>query len=51
MKCIHLLTSVLLFKVSVFFNVEQEIQEPSFDMTVTLVKDTLDAIQIETCAQ
>ncbi|XP_048758952.2 CD109 antigen-like isoform X2 [Ostrea edulis] len=39
-----------LVEVSVFFNVEQEIQEPSFDMTVTLVKDTLDAIQIETCA-
>ncbi|XP_062608191.1 CD109 antigen-like isoform X3 [Saccostrea cucullata] len=39
-----------LIEVSVFFNVEQEIQEPSFDMTVTLVKDSLDAIQIETCA-
>ncbi|XP_022321696.2 CD109 antigen-like isoform X2 [Crassostrea virginica] len=39
-----------LIQVSVFFNVEQEIEEPSFDMTVTMVKDTLDAIQIETCA-
>nr|XP_034324217.1 CD109 antigen isoform X1 [Crassostrea gigas]XP_034324218.1 CD109 antigen isoform X1 [Crassostrea gigas] len=39
-----------LIQVSVFFNVEQEIQEPSFEMTVTMMKDTLDAIQIETCA-
>ncbi|XP_052721975.1 CD109 antigen-like isoform X2 [Crassostrea angulata] len=39
-----------LIQVSVFFNVEQEIEEPSFEMTVTMMKDTLDAIQIETCA-
>nr|XP_022294895.1 CD109 antigen-like [Crassostrea virginica] len=37
-------------QVAVFFYVEREIEEPSFDMTVTMVNDTLDTIKIKTCA-
>nr|XP_022294874.1 CD109 antigen-like [Crassostrea virginica] len=37
-------------QVAVFFHVEREIEEPSFDMTVTMVNDTLDIIKIKTCA-
>ena len=42
---------ILFLKVAVFFHVEREIEEPSFDMTVTMVNDTLDIIKIKTCAQ
>lgn len=44
-------TEILFLKVAVFFYVEREIEEPSFDMTVTMVNDTLDTIKIKTCAQ
>ncbi|KAJ8297468.1 hypothetical protein KUTeg_023999 [Tegillarca granosa] len=40
-----------LVEVSVFFNVEQEIEEPSFELNVTMVKETLDLIEVKTCTR
>ncbi|KAK3100069.1 hypothetical protein FSP39_014251 [Pinctada imbricata] len=38
-----------LVQVSVFFNVEQEIQEPTFDLTVQILEETMNSIKVQTC--
>ncbi|XP_071127944.1 CD109 antigen-like isoform X2 [Mytilus edulis] len=40
-----------LVEVSVFFNVEQEISEPTFEVTVTLETDTLNSMKVKTCTR
>lgn len=36
---------------AVFFNVEAEVEEPKFNMTVRLVEDTINLLKLETCAR
>ncbi|KAL3880815.1 hypothetical protein ACJMK2_033022, partial [Sinanodonta woodiana] len=38
-----------LVEVSVFFNVEQEIEEVSFQVDITMVKETVDFLTVKTC--
>jgi len=44
-------SGIALVEISVFFNVEQEVEEPTFEITVDLQKDTLNLLQIHTCAK
>ena len=38
-------------QIGVFFNVEAEVEEPTFEVTVNLLQDTLNLLEIETCAR
>ncbi|OWF38066.1 CD109 antigen-like [Mizuhopecten yessoensis] len=38
-----------LLEVSVFFNVEQELRVPAFDMNITLRNETLEGFRLDTC--
>nr|KAG5689527.1 hypothetical protein BaRGS_008902 [Batillaria attramentaria] len=38
-------------EVDVFFNVEAEVEEPAFELHVNLTKDTLNLLEMETCAR
>ncbi|XP_076446304.1 CD109 antigen-like [Babylonia areolata] len=44
-------SGIALVEVGVFFNVEAEVEEPTFDVTVTLEKDSLNTLQLQTCAR
>ena len=43
-------SGVALAEVAVFFNVETEVEETTFDLTVTLVEETLNWLTLEACA-
>ncbi|KAL5015784.1 hypothetical protein ScPMuIL_005373 [Solemya velum] len=40
-----------LVEVAVYFNVEEEIEEPSFDLSVKLSDETLDSMKVQTCVR
>jgi len=40
-----------LVEVAVFFNVESEIEETTFDLKVTLLQETINFLEVETCAK
>ncbi|XP_069130827.1 CD109 antigen-like isoform X2 [Argopecten irradians] len=40
-----------LVEVSVFFNVEQEVEEPSFEVDVTIVEESLNALKVRSCTR
>ncbi|KAK7473608.1 hypothetical protein BaRGS_00035155 [Batillaria attramentaria] len=44
-------SGVGLLQVDVFFNVEAEVEEPAFELHVNLTKDTLNLLEMETCAR
>nr|KAG5689528.1 hypothetical protein BaRGS_008903 [Batillaria attramentaria] len=44
-------SGVALLQVDVFFNVEAEVEEPAFELHVNLTKDTLNLLEMETCAR
>nr|AVP12646.1 CD109 antigene-like protein 1 [Littorina littorea] len=44
-------SGIALVEIGVFFNVEAEVEEPTFEVKVNLVKDTLNLLEIETCAK
>ncbi|KAL8605629.1 hypothetical protein ACOMHN_066324 [Nucella lapillus] len=44
-------SGIALVQVGVYFNVEAEVEEPTFDVTVSLQKDTLNLLQIQACAR
>lgn len=44
-------SGIALVEIGVFFNVEAEVEEPKFQITTRLLKDTINLIQIEACAK
>jgi len=44
-------SGVALVEVAVFFNVESEVEETTFDLTLTLVEETLNQLTIEMCTR
>ncbi|XP_071088378.1 CD109 antigen-like [Haliotis cracherodii] len=42
---------IALVEVAVFFNVEDEVEEPTFDVTVSLLKEDINAITVQTCTR
>lgn len=49
--CFNFQTSMVCLQIAVFFNVEAEVEEPKFEMTVKLVEDTINLLRLETCAR
>ncbi|PVD34967.1 hypothetical protein C0Q70_06248 [Pomacea canaliculata] len=44
-------SGLALVEIAVFINVEAEVEEPKFEMTVKLVEDTINLLRLETCAR
>ncbi|XP_067661520.1 CD109 antigen-like [Haliotis asinina] len=42
---------IALVEVAVFFNVETEVEEPSFDVAVKLLKEDINSITVQTCTK
>ncbi|XP_067663894.1 CD109 antigen-like isoform X3 [Haliotis asinina] len=42
---------IALVEVAVFFNVEAEVEEPSFDVNVKLLKEDINSITVQTCTK
>ncbi|XP_033743827.1 CD109 antigen-like isoform X3 [Pecten maximus] len=40
-----------LVEVSVFFNVEQEVEEPSFEVDVTIIEETINSLKVRSCTK
>ncbi|XP_071088368.1 CD109 antigen-like isoform X2 [Haliotis cracherodii] len=44
-------SGIALVEVAVFFNVEAEVEEPTFDVTVTLLSEDINSITVQTCTR
>ncbi|KAK7492650.1 hypothetical protein BaRGS_00016129, partial [Batillaria attramentaria] len=44
-------SGIALVEIGVFFNVEAEVEEPTFEVTNKLLKDSINLLQIETCSK
>ncbi|XP_033743834.1 CD109 antigen-like [Pecten maximus] len=40
-----------LVEVSVFFNVEQDVEEPSFEVDVTIIEETINSLKVRSCTK
>ncbi|OWF38489.1 CD109 antigen-like [Mizuhopecten yessoensis] len=40
-----------LVEVSVFFNVEQEVEQPSFEVDVTIIEETINSLKVRSCTK
>ena len=50
-KCKHVFISSSLFQVSVTFNVETEVMDPAFNLTTSIIQETLRSIVVQLCAR